>query len=98
MAKKPRLGTDPLDWIGDTRGKMDKQGLQSKPKERRSVERGLPEGWTRATFIVRHDHLEKLRALSYWDRRPIKELLEEVFGDYFKGKKVKPLPEEVKKK
>jgi len=96
MARKARLGTDPLDWIGDTRGK-GKQGLPRKSKDRPSIERGLPPGWTRATFIVRQDQLDKLKALSYWYRRPIKELVQEALANYLKGKRVKAIPKGHKK-
>lgn len=91
MAKKARLGTDPLEWIGDTRGKS-KQGLPRKSKDRPSIERGLPPGWTRATFIVRQDHLDKLKALAYWDRRSIKELVEAALASYLKGKRIRAIP------
>lgn len=91
MAKKTRLGTDPLEWIGDTRGK-GKQGLPRKSKGRPSIERGLPPGWTRATFIVRKKYLDKLKALSYWYRQPIKELVDNALAEYLKGKRAKAVP------
>ena len=92
MAKKARLGTDPLPWIGDTRGKS-KQGLHGKPtSDQKSTERGLPSGWTRATFIVRQSHVDKLKALAYWDRRSIKELVEAALASYLKGKRIKSIP------
>jgi hypothetical protein len=30
-----------------------------------SSEKGLKDGWTRDTFILRKDYLEKIRALAY---------------------------------
>ena len=51
---------------------------------------GLREGWTRATFILREDYLEKIKSLAYWKRRNIKEVIDEVLEEYLKGKKIKP--------
>ena len=50
---------------------------------------GLREGWTRATFILREDYLEKIKSLAYWKRRNIKEVIDEVFEEYLKGRKIK---------
>lgn len=50
---------------------------------------GLKEGWTRATFILREDYLEKIKSLAYWRRKNIKEVMDEVLEEYFKGKKIK---------
>jgi len=51
---------------------------------------GLREGWTRATFILREDYLEKIKSIAYWKRRNIKEVMDDVLGEYLKGKKIKP--------
>ena len=50
---------------------------------------GLREGWTRATFILREDYLEKIKSLAYWKRRNIKEVMDEALEGYLKGKKIK---------
>jgi hypothetical protein len=55
----------------------------------KSSQKGLQEGWTRATFILRDDHLEKLKALAYWERKKIKEVIGEAFSSYLKGKRIK---------
>ena len=55
-----------------------------------SSQEGLKDGWTRATFILREDYLEKVKALAYWKRKNIKEVMDEVLGAYLKGKKIKP--------
>jgi len=98
MDKKDRIGSDPLSWIRDTREKEEsKQSLQSKQELQtqrvitKSSQEGLKEGWTRATFIVREEHLEKLKALAYWERKQLKELVDEVLSSYLKHKKVKPV-------
>ena len=58
-----------------------------------SLEKGLQEGWTRATFVLRKDYLSKLKAVSYWDRKKIKEVIDEALEAYLKGKRIKPLME-----
>lgn len=56
-----------------------------------SSQRGLHDGWTRATFILKKHHLEKIKALAYWERRTIKEVLDEALGAYLEGKRIKPV-------
>ena len=41
-----------------------------------SVQAGLPDDWTRATFIVRITYLEKLKDFAYTERISIKEALD----------------------
>ena len=83
--------------------KQDKQPVQvrkSKAGRPRTIKReitkssqeGLPEGWTRATFLVREGVLDKLKAVAYWDRRTIKDVMDEALVAYLKDKKPKPLP------
>lgn len=55
----------------------------------KTSEKGLQEGWTRATFILRRDYLERLKACAYWERKKIKEVIDEAFGLYLKGKKTR---------
>jgi hypothetical protein len=55
----------------------------------KTSQEGLKDGWTRATFILRKDHLEKLKASAYWERKKIKEMIDEALGLYLKGKKVR---------
>jgi len=57
----------------------------------KTTQRGLQDGWTRATFILRKNHLEKLKALAYWERKTIKEVMDEALGDYLKGKRIEPI-------
>jgi hypothetical protein len=60
----------------------------------KTTQRGLHDGWTRATFILRKHHLEKIKELAYWDRKTIKEVMDEALGAYLKGKKIKPTKSE----
>jgi hypothetical protein len=63
----------------------------------KSSQEGTKENETRATFIVREDLLEKLKAIAYWDRVMIKEVintaLEEAVSKYEKKNgDLKPIP------
>jgi hypothetical protein len=55
----------------------------------KTSQEGLKDGWTRATFILRKDYLEKLKASAYWERKKIKEMIDEALRSYLKGKKTK---------
>ncbi len=55
----------------------------------KTSQEGLKDGWTRATFILRKDYLEKLKASAYWERKKIKEMIDEALSLYLKGKKTK---------
>ena len=48
----------------------------AEPAIKSSVQKGLKEGETRATFIVQEDALEKIKAIAYWDRKNIKDVLQ----------------------
>jgi hypothetical protein len=54
----------------------------------KTTQRGLHDGWTRATFILGKRHLEKLKALAHWERKTIKEVMDEALGSYLKRKRV----------
>jgi hypothetical protein len=55
----------------------------------RTSQEGLKDGWIRATFILRKDYLEKLKALAYWERKKIKEVIDDALRLYLKGKKTR---------
>ena len=55
----------------------------------KSSQDGLQDGWTRATFILRKDYLERIKASAYWERKSIKEVMDEAMEAYLKGKRVK---------
>lgn len=57
----------------------------------KSSQEGLQDGWTRATFILREDHLEKVKALAYWDRKKVKEVIDEALGAYLRGRRIKTM-------
>ncbi|HVP79774.1 MAG TPA: hypothetical protein VMV04_17965 [Thermodesulfobacteriota bacterium] len=55
----------------------------------KTSEKGLQDGWTRATFILRRNYLERLKASAYWERKKIKEVVDEAFGLYLRGKRLR---------
>ena len=63
----------------------------------KSSQEGTKEKETRATFIVNEDLLEKLKAIAYWDRALIKDVvntaLQEIVAKYEKKNgDIKPIP------
>lgn len=63
----------------------------------KSSQEGTKEGETRATFIVKEELLEKLKAIAYWDRMKIKDViasaLEDAVAKYEKKNgEIKPIP------
>ena len=63
----------------------------------KSSQEGTKEHETRATFIVREDLLDKLKAIAYWERTMIKEVvntaLQETIAKYEKKNgNIKPIP------
>ncbi len=56
---------------------------------KKTSQQGLKDGWTRATFILRKDYLEKLKSLSYWERKKIKDVVDEALTSYLGRKKTR---------
>lgn len=95
---KKRLGAIPkgLEWISDpaeqnivapsAHTKHDKEELVPAAK------RGLSEELIRATFILRQEYLDKIKAYAYWERLQIKEVFDEMCEQFFKEKKVRSIP------
>lgn len=84
--------------LGDQPDKLKRGRPVTQTKEiTKSSQEGTKENETRATFIVNEDLLEKLKAIAYWDRVLIKDVvnnaLEETVGKYEKKKgAIKPVP------
>jgi hypothetical protein len=57
----------------------------------KTSQKGLKNGWTRATLILRNDYLKKIKALAYWEREKVKEVVDEVLGCYLRGKRIRPI-------
>jgi len=63
----------------------------------KSSQEGTKEKETRATFIVNEELLDKLKAIAYWERKLIKEVvdtaLQDAIGKYEKKNgDIKPIP------
>jgi hypothetical protein len=63
----------------------------------KSSQEGTKENETRATFIINEDLLEKLKAIAYWDRVLIKDVvntsLQDIVAKYEKKSgDIKPIP------
>lgn len=95
---KKRLGTIPkgLEWISQqsehTTKSMPAFKQQSMPEETPWAQRGLAQDLTRATFIIKQEHLEKIKAYAYWERLQIKDVLEQMCDQFFDSKKVRSIP------
>ena len=85
-----RIKNNPLGWINkDQEEEKNKVGRpRTLPDREKSSQEGLPEQWTRATFIVREDLLETLKDLAYTNRTTIKEEINQAIAEYIQGKEV----------
>ena len=88
-----------LDTMNEEIDKPKKVGRpQTQFKEiTKSSQQGTKEGETRATFIVREELLDKLKAIAYWDRVLIKDVIntalqEAVVRYEKKSGEIKPIP------
>ena len=84
--------------LGNQIGKPKRGRPVTQTKEiTKSSQEGTKENETRATFIVREDLLENLKAVAYWERMLIKDVIntafEEALAKYVKKNgDVKPIP------
>ncbi len=100
---KTRLGADPLKWITSTKdqeeviktlpSKKQIEKITGRPgtnthKITKSSQSGLPEGWTRATFIVKETTLKKLKDLVYTERSQLKITVNKALESFIEGKKI----------
>ena len=63
----------------------------------KSSQEGTKENETRATFIINEELLDKLKAIAYWDRKLIKEVVDTALQDIVvkyekKNGAIKPIP------
>ena len=63
----------------------------------KSSQEGTKENETRATFIINEELLDKLKAIAYWDRKLIKEVVDTALQDAVskyekKNGDIKPIP------
>lgn len=100
---KARMANDPLRFIGasvEEAAPAVEKRPQGRPKTDHrvnlpSTKVGVPEGWTRQTYIIRDEMIEFLKEVSYWDRKQIKEVIDEALAAH--QRRYKERLEELKK-
>jgi len=80
MSKKDFTG-DTFSLMTGNKPKIGRPVTQTKEITKTSQE-GTKENETRATFIINEEILEKLKAIAYWDRLLIKEVINEALSNY----------------
>jgi predicted porin len=58
----------------------------------KTSQKGLHQGWSRATFILQEDLIDKLKAIAYWERMTIKDVLQDALAEYFKDRDIQAIP------
>ena len=86
MNNDKRMGNDPLAWIGDS--KEEEQTQPVKKAYEKSSKEGLKDNYTRATFIVREDLLEKLKDYAWTERKTLKDTVNIMLEEYLKDKEI----------
>ena len=72
--------------FGNEEQKSDKDSTNSQGKEiTKSSQKGTKQNEIRATFIVDEGKLEKLKAVAYWDRLKIKEVVSNALNEYLEN-------------
>jgi hypothetical protein len=98
MSKKTFVG-----GLGSLLGDQPEKEKRGRPKTQTkkvlsSSQEGTKENETRATFIVNEELLDKVKALAYWDRVLIKDIVNTALLDAIskhekKNGNIKPIPE-----
>ena len=84
--------------LGDQPDKPKRGRPVTQTKEiTKSSQEGTKENEVRATFIVNEEILEKLKAIAYWERELIKEVVNRALEDAIlryekKSGEIKPIP------
>jgi hypothetical protein len=92
----PEKTTKPKQAILTIEPEIEEPKIEEKKNvEVSSVQKGLKMGETRATFIVKEESLEKIKAIAYWDRQNIKDVVQTAIEDYItqyesKNGKIRP--------
>ncbi len=82
-ADDKRMGNNPLDWIGKAQDPEPEKKVYEK-----SSKEGLTEDYIRATFIMREDLLEKIKNHAWYERKSIKDTINDIVEEYFEDKEV----------
>ena len=46
----------------------------------------IDSGWTRTTIVIREEHLEKLKILSWWEKTSVKDLFDDMIKKYLSSR------------
>jgi len=65
----------------------------AKKDQKPSAERRILEGYTRKTYVVRKDLVEKVERYAYWGRVKIQDIVNSALAEYLKDKNTRPIPE-----
>jgi len=57
-----------------------------KPDRKEGAGRGRPVSGVRATTVFRPESLERVRAVAYWERRAIKDVVDDALTQFFESK------------
>jgi hypothetical protein len=90
------------DFLETLKDEIDKPKV-GRPKSNfkeitKSSQQGTKEEETRATFIVKEELLDKLKAVAYWERMLVKDILNVALQEYVDKINPKPRPEEARVK
>ena len=76
-----KVPNDLMQRLSGKQSKLGKQGglssKQSKP------------GYKRQTYIIKKDYIEKIKALAFWERKEITQVINELLEESLKNRKVK---------
>ena len=53
------------------------------PSGGNTTKQNLPPGWTRTTVTIKEEHLQKLKALAWWERSLQRDVLEQILEEFF---------------
>jgi len=87
------------DLLGDNKPKVGRPKDLSKRKPEKTSQEGTKNNETRATFIVNEELLEKVKAVAYWERQQIKNIVGDALQGYVdkyekKSGEIKPIPKQ----
>jgi hypothetical protein len=79
--------------VEQTLNTMDKDSLfktiiNEDQNPTKTSQTGLPQGWTRATFIVQESTLNKIKDLAYTERKQMKKIIDEALQSFTEGKEI----------
>jgi hypothetical protein len=95
-----KMGTDPLAWINQepeqaepVKPEKELRQKQGRPRTiyreyEKTSQEGLPDNYTRATFIVREDLLKMLKDYAYTERETLKDTVNKMIAQFLEGKEI----------